>query len=156
MTPGDGKQDPVAAHPAAVGKPQIMPVPHGALVLHGPPPPPDPLALPLLLPELVPPLDPAPLELVPLPELAPPLVLPPAPLVLEPPAPLLVLPAPLLLAPLPPSPPPSRPFEMEVAPPQLAMAMAKATTPTLSTIPIELIKASDPSGGYRSAATDRT
>ncbi|HEY5147786.1 MAG TPA: hypothetical protein VII82_13520 [Polyangiaceae bacterium] len=53
MTPGAGKQVPVAEHPAVSGKPQRSPVPQSASVVHVPPSPPAPE--PLLDPEL--PLD---------------------------------------------------------------------------------------------------
>ena len=53
MTPGAGKQVPVAEHPAVSGKPQRSPVPQSASVVHVPPSPPAPELL--LDPEL--PLD---------------------------------------------------------------------------------------------------
>ena len=62
VTPGAGKQDPVAVHPADSAKPQRSPVAQSASVAHGPEPLPVSLAPELLVdPELLlddPPLDP--------------------------------------------------------------------------------------------------
>jgi hypothetical protein len=68
FTPGAGKHEPFAEHPAPLGKPQSMPVPHCASLVQEP----GLVMLPLLsLPPELAPLEPAP------PELEPPLVVDP-------------------------------------------------------------------------------
>jgi hypothetical protein len=89
VTPGAGKQDPVAVHPADSAKPQRSPVAQSASVVHGPEPLPASLAPELLVdPELLLDDPELPSELLPLdelPELLPePLPLPePEPLPLD-------------------------------------------------------------------------
>lgn len=146
---GAGKHEPLAEHPAAVGKPQIRPDPHCASVVQCPPPPsrdpplplPPLLPPPLLLPELALPPELVPLlELAPLPELAPPPELAAPPELAPLPDPLLLAP-PLLVDPLPPSPPPSATAGRNVDPPQPASAVARVATPISRTFAITHIRA---------------
>lgn len=124
VTPGAGKQEPCAAQPFAVGKPQISPVGHPPVAVQASPPPGPPLLLPP--PELPDALDPA----VPEELLAP------------------VLPEPLLPAPEEPLRPPWASSD-EAAPPSLPLPepmvaplqamVAKVQSPTQTILPMPTV-----------------